>query len=52
VLESIKPDISLALLFLFRPPLIFGHIAIIFGMLDPAILGHAGMSGMEGMKHH
>jgi len=31
--------------------LVFGHIAMIFGMLDPAILGHAGMHGMEGMKH-
>ncbi len=31
--------------------LIFGHIAMIFGMMDPAILGHAGMHGMEGMKH-
>ena len=26
--------------------LIFGHIAMIFGMLDPSILGHEGMSGM------
>ena len=31
--------------------LVFGHIAMIFGMMDPAILGHAGMHGMEGMKH-
>jgi hypothetical protein len=30
--------------------LIFGHIAMIFGMLDPSILGHAGMGGMEGME--
>ena len=29
--------------------LIFGHIAMIFGMLDPSILGHEG--GMEGMSH-
>ena len=29
--------------------LIFGHIAMIFGMLDPSILGHEG--GMAGMKH-
>jgi len=29
--------------------LVFGHIAMIFGMLDPSILGHEG--GMAGMKH-
>ena len=27
--------------------LIFGHIAMIFGMLDPAVLGHEGMAGMK-----
>ena len=26
--------------------LIFGHIAMIFGMIDPSILGHEGMAGM------
>ena len=31
--------------------LIFGHIAMIFGMLDPSILGHEGMMNMEGMNH-
>lgn len=30
--------------------LIFGHIAMIFGMLDPAILGD-GVKGMMDMKH-
>ena len=27
--------------------LIFGHIAMIFGMIDPSILGHEGMAGMK-----
>jgi hypothetical protein len=26
--------------------LVFGHIAMIFGMIDPSILGHEGMAGM------
>ena len=27
--------------------LVFGHVAMIFGMLDPAILDHEGMTGMN-----
>jgi hypothetical protein len=27
--------------------LIFGHIAMIFGMLDPSIMGHGGMMHMD-----